>query len=239
MEKVLRHAFFECITEITFVVAPLRNNLGGVTDRQTCADWACYQMVFKYVKVKINEHMKWRKCFHGHCTTHHTEWIIHALRKMRLIHLQCYRSSIIKWSTEERRRRWVIVDNRLGRVSRKQVMITEIKWNWPQDRVQWQFNISDVEPSSSVIRTAVDQMWHCFSEINRRTFAYIGCREYRRGTFLWRSVRNAARSADNVPASSTRHTCDNKVVRPDLAPPHCFADVFWKILSIADVLKQP
>jgi len=58
MEKVLRLVFFECITEISFVVAPLRNNLGGVTDRQTCADSACYQMVIKYVKVKTNEHMK-------------------------------------------------------------------------------------------------------------------------------------------------------------------------------------
>jgi len=58
MEKVLRLAFFERITEITFVVAPLRNNLGGVTDRHTCAHSACYQMVIKYVKVKANEHMK-------------------------------------------------------------------------------------------------------------------------------------------------------------------------------------
>ena len=53
MEKVLRLAFFECITEITFVVAPLRNNLAGVTDRQTCTDAACYQMVIKYVKVRL------------------------------------------------------------------------------------------------------------------------------------------------------------------------------------------
>jgi len=66
MEKVLRLAFFECITEITFVVAPLRNNLGGVTDRQTCANSAFYQMVIKYVKVNTNEHMKLCKCFHGH-----------------------------------------------------------------------------------------------------------------------------------------------------------------------------
>ena len=58
MEKVLRLAFFECITEITFDVAPLRNSLVGVTDRQTCADSVCYQMVIKYVKVKTNEHMK-------------------------------------------------------------------------------------------------------------------------------------------------------------------------------------
>jgi len=72
MEKVLRLALFECITEITFVVAPLRNNLGGMTDRQTCADSVCYQMVIKYVKVKTNEHMKLRKCFHGHYNTRQT-----------------------------------------------------------------------------------------------------------------------------------------------------------------------
>ena len=44
----------------------LRNNLGGVTDRQTCADSVCYQTVNKYVKFRSNEHMNWRKCFHGH-----------------------------------------------------------------------------------------------------------------------------------------------------------------------------
>jgi len=54
MEKVLRPAFLDCISQITLVVAPLRNNLGGVTVRQTCADSACYQMVIKYVKVKTN-----------------------------------------------------------------------------------------------------------------------------------------------------------------------------------------
>jgi len=42
MEKVLRLALFECITQTTLVVAPLRNNLGGVTDRQTCADSTHY-----------------------------------------------------------------------------------------------------------------------------------------------------------------------------------------------------
>jgi len=58
MEKVPRLAFLECITKITFVVTPLWYNLGGVTDRQTCAESACYQIVIKYVKVKTNEHMK-------------------------------------------------------------------------------------------------------------------------------------------------------------------------------------
>jgi len=37
---------------------PLWNNLGGVTDRETCADSVCYQMVIKYVKDRTNEHMK-------------------------------------------------------------------------------------------------------------------------------------------------------------------------------------
>ena len=54
MEKVLRHAFFKCITQITLVVAPLGNNLGGVTVCQTCTDLTCYQTVIKYVKVKTN-----------------------------------------------------------------------------------------------------------------------------------------------------------------------------------------
>jgi len=37
-----------------------------VTDGQTSADSVCYQTVIKYVKVRTNEHMKCRKCFHGH-----------------------------------------------------------------------------------------------------------------------------------------------------------------------------
>jgi hypothetical protein len=50
---MLRHAFFECITQITLVVAPLWNNIGGVTDRKTC--W--FDMLphgLKYGKVKTN-----------------------------------------------------------------------------------------------------------------------------------------------------------------------------------------
>jgi len=50
MEKVLRHAIFGCIT---LVAAPLWNNLGGVTDRQTCADSACYQMVSNMWRLKL------------------------------------------------------------------------------------------------------------------------------------------------------------------------------------------
>ena len=42
------------------VVTPLWNNLGGVTDHQTCADSVCYQTVNKYVKDRTNEHIKWR-----------------------------------------------------------------------------------------------------------------------------------------------------------------------------------
>ena len=49
-EQVLRHAFFECIT---LVGAPLWNNLGGVTDRQTCADSTCYQMVSNVWRLKL------------------------------------------------------------------------------------------------------------------------------------------------------------------------------------------
>jgi hypothetical protein len=43
--KMLRHAFFECLTQITLVVAPQRNNLAGVTDRQTVVDSTCYHMI--------------------------------------------------------------------------------------------------------------------------------------------------------------------------------------------------
>jgi len=52
--KMLRHAFFESL-----VVAPLRNNLGGVTDRQTCADSTCYHMIpnMRRLKNVINEIM--------------------------------------------------------------------------------------------------------------------------------------------------------------------------------------
>jgi hypothetical protein len=54
LEEVLRHAFFECLTQMILVVAPLWNNLGVVTDRMTCAVSTGYQMVTKFVKVKTN-----------------------------------------------------------------------------------------------------------------------------------------------------------------------------------------
>jgi len=57
MEKVLRHAFFECITQITLVVTPQWKNLGGVTDRQTCADSTCYQMVSNMWRLKLTHEM--------------------------------------------------------------------------------------------------------------------------------------------------------------------------------------
>jgi len=39
---MLRHALFECITQITLVVVTLRDNLGGVTDPQACAASKCF-----------------------------------------------------------------------------------------------------------------------------------------------------------------------------------------------------
>jgi putative lipoic acid-binding regulatory protein len=44
----------------------MQDNLGGVTERQAFADSVCYQTVNKYAKDRSNEHMDWRKYFHGH-----------------------------------------------------------------------------------------------------------------------------------------------------------------------------
>jgi hypothetical protein len=37
---------------------PLQNNLGGVTDRQTCTESLSCRMVITYVQVGTNEHIK-------------------------------------------------------------------------------------------------------------------------------------------------------------------------------------
>jgi len=70
---MLRHAFFECITQITLVAAPLWNNLGGVTDLQTC--W--FDMLprgLKYVEVKTNT---WNDAWFSMCI------ICHVRREIR------------------------------------------------------------------------------------------------------------------------------------------------------------